>query len=126
MARPPIAPGMFARLYTFYPVTVTIQEVTEARGVYGETDPYWNDKLGYVDLDCRLSPAGGKEIKQPDQTYVIATHIIAISGYYPGIDEKDTAIVTSPAPRGIETFDILLVENDGQGDSTRLLAEIVE
>ena len=120
MARPLIAPGMFARLYSFYPVTVTIQVATEARGTTGDFTPYWNNKLGYVDLDCRLSPAGGKEIKQPDQTYVIATHIIAIAGYYPGIDETERAVI------GSQTFDILLVENDGQGDSTRLLAEIVE
>lgn len=120
MARPIIAPGMFARLYNFYPTRVTIQVATEARGTTGDFTPYWNNKMGYVDLDCRLSPAGGKEVKQPDQTYVIATHIIAISGYYPGIDETERAVI------GSQTFDILLVENDGQGDSTRLLAEVVE
>ena len=125
MARPLIAPAMFDRLFSFYPVTVTIEEATEPRGTMGEFEPMWNNKIGYVDLDCRLSPADGKEIKQPDQTYVIATHVIAIAAYYPGIDEKDRAVVTSPLPRGIETFDILLVENDGQGNSTRLLAEIV-
>jgi len=56
----------------------------------------------------------------------VATHIISIAGFRPGIDEKDRAVVTSPLPRGVETFDILLVENDGQGDTTRLLAEIVD
>jgi len=111
---------MLVRLHEFYPVTVTIQEVTEGQGTMGEITSVWANKVGYVDLGCRLSPSGGKEVKKPDQTYVVATHIISIAGYYPGIDEKDRAVI------GLQTFDILLVENDGQGDSTRLLAEIVE
>jgi len=119
---------MLVRLHEFYPVTVTIQAITEGQGTMGEiTTVSWNDRMGYVDLACRLSPAGGEgELKRPDQTYVVATHIISIAGFRPGIEEKDRAIVTSPLPRGIETFDILLVENDGQGDTTRLLAEIVD
>jgi hypothetical protein len=120
VARPIIAPKMLIRLHEFYPVTVTIEEVTELQGTMGEPNEEWANKLGYVGLDCRLSPSGGKEVKRPDQTYVVATHIISIAGYYPGIDEKDRAVI------GTETFDILLVENDGQGDSTRLLAEIVD
>lgn len=126
MARPLIHPKMLVRLHEFYPVTVTIQDVTETQGTSGEINSVWADKMGYTDLRCRLSPAGGKEVKKPDQTYVVATHIISIAGFRPGIDEKDRAVVTSPLPRGVETFDILLVENDGQGDTTRLLAEIVD
>ena len=119
MARPLIAPGMFARLYNFYPATVTIQEVSEPQDVYGATVPSWADRAGYVDLECRLAPSGGQEVKRTDQTYAVSTHTIAITGYYPGIDEKDRAVV------GTETFDILLVESDGQSESTRLIAEIV-
>ena len=119
MARPLIAPEMFPRLYNFYPDTVTIQEVTEPQDVYGAPDPNWADKTDYVDLDCRLAPSGGQEVKLPDQTYAVSTHIIAITDYYPGIDEKDRAVI------GAETFDILLVESDGQSESTRLVAEIV-
>jgi len=110
---------MFARLGNFYPTTVTIQEATEPQDTYGAAAPSWADKAGYVDLDCRLAPSGGQEVKMPDQTYVVSTHTIAITGHYPGIDEKDRAIV------GAETFDILLVESDGQSESTRLIAEIV-
>ena len=119
MARPLIAPGMFARLGSFYPVTVTIQAVTEPQDSYGAAVPSWADRPGYVELECRLAPSGGQEVKRTDQTYAVSTHTIAIAGYYAGIDEKDRAVV------GAETFDILLVESDGQSESTRLIAEIV-
>ena len=119
MARPLIAPGMFPRLYSFYPATVTIQEVAEPQNTYGEPVGNWADKTGYVDLDCRLAPSGGQEVKMSDQTYAVSTHIIAIPDHYPGIDEKDRAVI------GPETFDILLVESDGQSESTRLITEIV-
>jgi len=120
MGRPIVSPRMLTRLHEFYPSTVTIQEATEPRDTYGGYSQVWANKVGYVDLDCRLSPAGGKEVKKPDQTYVVATHIISIAGYYPGIHEKDRAIIAA------QPFDILLVENDGQGDTTRLLVEIVD
>lgn len=119
MARPLIAPAMFGRLYNFYPSTVTIQEVTERQDTAGQMIGSWANKVGYVDLACRLAPADGKEIKLPNQTYVVATHTIAISGYYAGIDEKDRAVIDSV------NYDILLVENDGQGESTRLSVEVV-
>jgi len=119
VARPLIAPGMLARLGSFYPVTVTIQAVTEPQDSYGDPDPTYANKVGYIGLPCRLAPSGGQEVKRPDQTYVVGTHTIAIAGYYAGIDEKDRAVV------GTETFDILLVESDGQSESTRLIAEIV-
>lgn len=125
MARPLIAPGMFTRLHEFYPAQVTIQVVTEPQDAYGAGVPSWANKPGYVELDCRVAPAGqhqaggGREVKLPDQTYAVSTHTIAITGYYPGIDEKDRAVI------GAETFDILLVESDGQSESTRLVAEIV-
>jgi len=111
---------MFARLHEFYPSTVTIQEYTEAQDSYGEPVKTWANKMGYVNLRCRLAPSGGQEVKLPNQTYVVTTHMIAIADYYPGIDETDRAVI------GTQTFDILLVENDGQGESTRLAVEIVE
>lgn len=110
---------MFPRLFNFYPVTVTIQAVTEPQDSYGAAVPSWANRVGYVELECRLAPSGGTEVKLANQTYAVSTHIIAITGHYPGIDEKDRAIV------GAETFDILLVESDGQSESTRLVAEIV-
>jgi hypothetical protein len=120
VVRPLIHPSMMARLHEFYPTTVTIQEPTEVQGPYGDIDLVWANKIGYVDLDCRLSPAGGKELKRPDQTYVVASHIISIAGYYPGIDEIDRAVIAA------QNYDILMVESDGQGDSTRLAVEVVE
>jgi hypothetical protein len=120
VARPLIHPRIFERLYNFYPSEVTIQEATEPQDTYGAFSQIWANKVGYVDLDCRLAPSGGQEVKKPDQTYVVSTHTIAIAGYYPGIDEKNRAVI------GANIFDILLVENDGQGDSTRLIVEIVE
>jgi len=111
---------MFDRLYNFYPSKLTIQEAAEPQDTYGAYSQVWADKPPYVELDCRLAPSGGREVKRPDQTYVVSTHIIAIDGYWPGIDEKNRAVI------GADIFDILLVENDGQGDSTRLTVEIVE
>lgn len=111
---------MFARLHEFYPITVTIQEATEPQDTYGAPKPRWTNKIGYVDLPCRLAPAGGEEVKRADQTYVVASHIIAIGAFYPGIDEKSRAVV------GTQTFNILLVESDGQSESTRLAVELVD
>lgn len=119
MARPLIDPRMFSRLGSFYPSTVTIQENTPTQGTMGEEQDVWTNKVGYVDLSCHLAPSGGREVKRPDQTYVVSTHIIAIAGHYPGIEEVDQAIIDG------QGYDILLVENDSLGDSTRLVTEIV-
>ena len=68
MARPLIAPAMFTRLFNFYPATVTIQAVAEPQDSYGAPADNWADRAGYVDLECRLAPSGGQEVKMADQT----------------------------------------------------------
>lgn len=119
MARALIDSRLFGVLADFYPSTVTIQEATEGQGSYGEETLSWADKTGHVDLSCRLAPSGGREVKKADQTYVVATHVIAIAGSYPTIAEKDRAVIEG------QNYDILLVENDGQERSTRLMVEVV-
>ena len=116
---PIIDPRMFARLHSFYPSTVSIQERTEIRGTAGEVRLDWDDR--YSDLPARIGPSGGREVKLPNQTYVVSTHTIGLRGWYPSITEEDRAVADDGT-----IYDLLLVESDDQQASTYLLTEIVE
>jgi len=63
-------------------------------------------------------PLKGKEIRGPNQTYVVANTSIALQGHYPDIKESDRVIV------GGTTYDILLVESP-LSTMTRLSCEVV-
>ena len=115
-----IHPRMFAALHRFYASACTIQQATVTQDTYGEEILTWADLAAHVDLDCAIAPSGGSEVKAPDGTYVISTHIIDLAGYYPLISEKMRAEVAGAY------YDIILVEIDSQLKSTKLTCQIVE
>ena len=118
---PSIQPIMHERLltalYRYYPSTCTIQEATYTVDTVGEPQPAWADFL--TDLPCRISPAGGREMKLPDQTYEVASHTINLGGYYPTITVVMRAVIDGA------TYDILSIEYDGNHFTTRLQAQVV-
>jgi hypothetical protein len=111
---------MLARLADFYPSTVTIQQATEnVDATTGEVTTSWADYAGHVGLACSQGPSGGVEVKQSDQTYVVANWTIALRGYYPTITEKMQAVIDGTA------YEILLVQNDSHAQMTRILTRKV-
>jgi len=108
---------LLAALYRFYPSTCTIREATYTVDTVGEPQPTWADFL--TDIPCRVSPAGGREMKLPDQTYGVASHVINLAGYYSTITVAMRAVIS-----GVN-YDILSIEHDGNGFTTRLQAQVV-
>jgi len=82
----------------------------------GQVVTAWSDR--HTDVPCNVMPLKGREIKRPNQTYVVANTSIALQGHYADIVESDRAIV------GSTTYDILLVESP-LSTMTRLSCEVV-
>ena len=109
-----------AALVRFYPTTADIQvKATTPKNAVGEEPDTWADVVGLTDLPCALAPAGEGEIKRPDGTIVIASHVISFPGYYPTITELHRAVVS-----GVN-YDILLVRNDSHSKMTSLMVQVV-
>jgi hypothetical protein len=105
----------------FFATHVTIQQATSTISDYGDDVLTWANLAGHVGLDCAIAPAPGPgEVKAADGTYVVASHLINLAGYYPLITEKMRALI------GASYYDILLAESDSQSHTTRLAAQIVE
>ena len=120
MTRPLFHGDMLTRLRDFFPETVTIQTPTETQdATTGEVTTSWADYAGHVGLACAQGPSGGVEVKQSDQTYVVANWTISLSGHYPTITEKMQAVIDAVA------YEILLVQNDSHAQKTRLLTRKV-
>ena len=116
---PDLFSGNFADLSDFYHFTCTIQEAPGVQDAAGEEILTYVDKAGHIGLPCTLGPAGGKEIKAPNMTYVVASHTISLAGDYPLVKEKMQAVI------GGVKFDILLVTHDSQSKTTHLDCQIV-
>lgn len=114
-----IHPRLFSQLAAFYPATCTIQEASETLDAANQPIQAWADLPGHVDIPCTVSRPGGGERKTTHQIYSVATHTIALAGYYPAITEKMRAVVAGQA------YDILLPENDPLGVGTQLLCQVV-
>ena len=110
---------MFDMLGEFYPDVCTIQESVEIQDSTGHSVPSWSDLAGHKDLACRVSPIGGTERKTATQVYSTATHVIELTEAYPPIVTKMRAVAQG------WNYDILLVERDGQGASSRLVTQVV-
>uniref|UniRef100_A0A6H1Z826 Head-tail joining protein n=1 Tax=viral metagenome TaxID=1070528 RepID=A0A6H1Z826_9ZZZZ len=111
---------MLGRLAAFYPSTVCIEQRTEVQDpVTGEVTYTWAALLGHDALAGSVAPNGGVEVRQPDQTYVVSNYTISLAGSYPTIDETMEAVV------GTVRYDILLVQRDSHGITTRLLVRTV-
>jgi hypothetical protein len=113
-------PAMLERLADFFPSTVTIQYPVETQDpLSGELSVVWTDLPDHIGLGCSLAPSSGREVRQPDHTYVIADYTIALPGSYPSITEKMRAVVNGTA------YDILLVQGDSHAETTRLSVRTV-
>jgi len=111
---------MFEMLGKFYPDICTIQESVEVQDDTGHPVASWSDLDDHKGLACRVSPIGGTERKTATQVYSIATHVIELTETYPLITPKMRALV-----RGW-TYDVLLVERDGQEMSSRLVTQVIQ
>ncbi len=121
MTRPLFRSDMLERLRDFYPSTVTIKTWTEVQdATTGEVTMTWADFAGHVDLPCSIAPSGVQEVKQPDQTYVVRTHTIALRSSHSDITEKMRAVADG------HTYDIVLVEVSSHDLVTRLGVRLVE
>ena len=111
-----VDPRLMGALGSHFPSRCTIQYLTETVDTDGQMVKTWTDR--HADVPCNVAPLKGREIKRPNQTYVVANTSIALQGYYPDIKESDRATV------GGTTYDILLVESL-LSTMTRLSCEVV-
>ena len=114
-----ISPRLFSQLTAFYPDTCTIQTATETLDAANQPIKSWADLAGHAAIPCAVSRPRGGERHTTHQIYSVATHTIALAGYYPAITAKMRAVVFGQA------YDILLPENDGQGAATELVCQVV-
>jgi head-tail adaptor len=115
-----VHPRMMTMLQPLYPSVCTIQESTEVQDAAGQLRDTWADKPGYVAISCRVGPVSGGERKSPRQVYTVATHTVALAGYYSGITTKMRAVVD-----GTLTLDILLPQSDSTLRATQLVCQVV-
>lgn len=113
-----IHPGMLAALPNHYPSTCTIQGATPTQSGTGALSLSWANVTGLVSLPCRLAPINATEVRQATGTFAESTHTIALAGYY-------AAVVAQRAVVGGVAYDIVGVQHDGNGKSTRLLVRLV-
>jgi head-tail adaptor len=111
-----VDPRLMGALESHFPDRCTVQYLTETVDADGQVVKTWTDR--YTDVPCNVMPLKGREIRGPNQTYVVANTSIALQGHYADIVESDRAIVGGTA------YDILLVEQI-LGSMTRLSCEVV-
>ncbi len=111
-----VDPRLMGALESHFPDRCTIQYLTETVDADGQVVKTWTDR--HAAVPCNVTSLKGKEIRGPNQTYVVATTAIALQGHYADIVESDRAIV------GGTTYDILLVEQI-LDTMTRLSCEVV-
>ena len=119
MARTIVDPRFAEQMSDFFPSTCEIQEDLGTENDYGEIVHDWQPLTGHTAIACSHGPSKGKEVKQPDQTYVVSNYTIELQGQYLGINEAMRAVVDGIA------YDILLVQASSHGRLTRILARKV-
>ena len=118
MTRAIFDPRMMTTLADYFPSLCTIQEDVGVYDGYSDNED-WQPLAGHSDIPCAHGPNKGREVKQSDQTYVVSNYTLSLRGYYPTITEKMRAVVDSVV------FDILLVQTDSHGVTTRILTNEV-
>ena len=111
-----VDPRLMGALGSHFPSLCRVQYLTEDVDADGQVTTAWKDR--HSDVPCNVMPLKGREIRGPNQTYVVANTSIALQGHYADIVESDRAIV------GSTTYDILLVESP-LSTMTRLSCEVV-
>jgi len=115
---PLIDSRMTTKQADFFPQSCTIQTFTETQSTSGYPSPGAGIDF-LTGIACRIAPTAGKEIKNPDGTYTIGSHVILLAGYYATITTKMVAVIDSI------TYDILAVEFDAEHETTRLPVQVV-
>lgn len=115
-----VHPRLMTMLQPLYPSVCTIQDSTEVQDASGQPGANWADKPGYVAISCRVGPVSGGERKSPREVYTVATHTVALAGYYPGITTKMRVVVD-----GTLILDILLPQADSTLHVTQLVCQVV-
>jgi head-tail adaptor len=113
-------PKLLQNLANFYPAVCTIQSRALAADTFGGQAETWSNVGGLVGIACAVAAMTGKEIKLPDETYVMNPFRIALAGDFPQITEAMR--VTS----GGVTYDILSVQSDSQSKATYLTCQVVK
>ena len=122
MTRPILDPRFAETLAAYFPSLCTIEQDEGVEDENGMIVPDWQTFVGHADIPCAVASSGGQEVKQPNQTYVVANFKIALRGSYQTITEKMRAVVTGP---NAGTYDVLLVEGSSHEKLTRLLVNEV-
>jgi head-tail adaptor len=115
-----IHPKLTDSLPDFYSSLCTIQQTTKTQDTYKDEIDTW--ATIHTGVPCAIAPpgSGGKgEVKLPDQTYTVATHLVSLAGHYDDITTKMRATVD-----GL-TLDIIQVVNDSHQTMTRLMCQVV-
>jgi len=112
-----IHPGMVVCLGDFFPKLATIQSAEITESTDGQEEYEWDDIE--VDVPCSLTANQNQETRTTDQSYVLATHTVALAGYYPTIDEKMRVSIDSTI------FNIISVRIDSRSQITYLDCELM-
>lgn len=105
----------------FYPSRVTIQAATVgSRDGAGAPVTNWATLAGHANLPASLAPtSGAAERRLAQMTVTTETYTVALAGGFPAITERMRAVVDGTA------YDILAVDIDSHGATTRLIVERV-
>ncbi len=103
----------------FFPQSCTIETVVKTQSTTGQEKNAWEAVSGWNAIPCRKAAAGGGERRMNNQVYLDATHTILLSGIFTGLTEEMHAVVDG------EAYDILVVEPDSEGITTRLMVRFV-
>lgn len=96
-----------------------IQQATKTQSTTGQEKQEWADVPGWTNIPCRKSGMGGGERRSQAQKYLDATDVALLSGVFNGLNEEMRFVLNG------EAFDILRVEPDSEGITTRLILRIV-
>ena len=98
----------------------TIQAATDSQSTTGQVKKKWANVNGMINIPCRISAAGGGERRFQNQAYLDATDIALLSGAFSGLNEKNRFVDDES-----NVYDILRVEEDSEGITTRLTLRTV-
>ena len=116
---PLIDPSLMNALGFLFEQRVTIQRRAVGQDSFGQPVDDWENVAGMVDLPCVIFPSGGQEVKREEGAYAVSTHNIQLQHARPSITTAMRAV------SGGVVYDVLLVETDPMGLSSKLVCEVV-
>jgi hypothetical protein len=104
----------------FFNRTGTVQQATDSQSTTGQVKKAWADVPGMISISCRIAAAGGGERRFQTESYLDATDTVLLSGTFATLTEKMRFV----DDKG-NIYDILRVEPDSEGITTRLTLRTV-